>query len=177
MVLMIWNPARLPPEWTLERLLAKHFSDPFNPDVANTFFHSGQIESWGRGIERMVQTCLDEGMAAPVFKVEPDGVWVTFEFLPPHGAASAKTTVETRVETTVETRVKVPDESTSGTQIRTPQRILATLEANPQLTLSEMAVLLDKSLSAIERATAKLVKEGKLRFVGPKKGGRWEVLK
>jgi ATP-dependent DNA helicase RecG len=167
--LMIWNPARLPPTWTLERLLAKHTSDPFNPDMANTFFRSGQIESWGRGIERMVQTCLDAGMAAPVLKVEADGVWVTFEFLPPVVPASNKTPVETPVETPVK---RYP-----STKLRTPQKIVAALEVNPQLTLAELAGAMDKSLSAMERATAKLVKEGRLRFVGPKKGGRWEVLK
>jgi ATP-dependent DNA helicase RecG len=154
--LMIWNPARLPPTWTLERLLAKHTSDPFNPDMANTFF-------------RMVQTCLDAGMGAPVLKVEADGVWVTFEFLPPVVPASIKTQVKTPVKTPVK---RFP-----STKLRTPQKIVAALEVNPQLTLAELAGAMDKSLSAMERATAKLVKEGKLRFVGPKKGGRWEVLK
>jgi len=31
-------------------------------------------------------------------------------------------------------------------------------------------------LSAVERASAKLVKQARLRYVGPRKGGRWEVL-
>ncbi|MCD6396552.1 MAG: hypothetical protein J7L71_03350 [Spirochaetaceae bacterium] len=29
----------------------------------------------------------------------------------------------------------------------------------------------------VERASSKLVKDGKLKFVRPKKGGYWEVLK
>jgi ATP-dependent DNA helicase RecG len=45
------------------------------------------------------------------------------------------------------------------------------------MTLAELAAKIGKSLRAVERATARLVKEGKLRFVGPRKGGRWEVLK
>jgi hypothetical protein len=32
---MIWNPGQLPPDWTLEKWLGKHASQPFNPDVAN----------------------------------------------------------------------------------------------------------------------------------------------
>jgi ATP-dependent DNA helicase RecG len=35
--LMIWNPGELPPTWTIDKLLAKHASIPFNPDVANVF--------------------------------------------------------------------------------------------------------------------------------------------
>ena len=158
--LMIWNSGSLPPEWTVERLLSKHASAPFNPDVANTFFRSGQIEQWGQGIERMVGACLDAGQPSPILQVESVGVWVTLPFAPAHIAASRKP-----VETPVKARVK------------TPEQILAALNTRPDLTLAELASSIGKSLSAIERATAKLVKEKKLRFVGPKKGGRWDVLK
>lgn len=44
------------------------------------------------------------------------------------------------------------------------------------MTLAEVAATIGKSLSAVERASAKLTKEGCLRYVGPRKGGRWEVL-
>lgn len=62
------------------------------------------------------------------------------------------------------------------TPVKTPERILAILTENPTMTLAEVAQSIDKSLSAVERAGAKLVKEGKLRYVGPKKGGHWEVI-
>src|SRR5690606_20666959 len=48
--LMIWNEGQLPENWTIETLLDKHSSKPYNPDIANTLFRSGYIESWGRGI-------------------------------------------------------------------------------------------------------------------------------
>ncbi len=34
------NPGHLPEGWTLEHLIAKHASRPFNPDIANVFFRS-----------------------------------------------------------------------------------------------------------------------------------------
>ena len=116
-----------------------------------------------RGIERMVQTCLEAGRPSPVLQVESIGVWVTFPFAPAQ-VTTLRKPVETLVETPVETLAK------------TPEKILAALKARPDLTLAELASSIGKSLSAVERATAKLVKEEKLRFVGPKKGGRWEVL-
>jgi len=51
------------------------------------------------------------------------------------------------------------------------------LRENPGFSLAEVADHIGKSLSAVERATAKMVKEGRLQFVGPKKGGHWQVLK
>ncbi|MBS0308775.1 MAG: winged helix-turn-helix transcriptional regulator, partial [Proteobacteria bacterium] len=74
---------------------------------------------------------------------------------------------ETPVET--ETPVEMP--------LKTPEQILALLAANPNLTLSELALAIGKSTSAVERAAAKLVKEGRLRHVGPTKAGHWEILK
>ncbi|MBK8386176.1 MAG: winged helix-turn-helix transcriptional regulator [Candidatus Accumulibacter sp.] len=62
------------------------------------------------------------------------------------------------------------------TRVKTPEKILAALKARPDLTLAGLASSIGKSLSAVERATARLVREEKLRFVGPKKGGHWEVL-
>jgi ATP-dependent DNA helicase RecG len=55
--LVIWNPGQLPEAWTLDDLQQKHPSQPFNPDIANTFFRAGEIEAWGRGIERIFEAC------------------------------------------------------------------------------------------------------------------------
>jgi len=44
------------------------------------------------------------------------------------------------------------------------------------LTLAEVAETIGKSLSAVERASAKLVKAGRLKYVGPRQGGHWEVI-
>lgn len=78
--LMLWNPGQLPENWTLEKLLGKHESIPYNPEIANAFFRAGLIESWGRGIERIVETCKKESYPIPEWKVEPNGLWVVFTF-------------------------------------------------------------------------------------------------
>jgi ATP-dependent DNA helicase RecG len=80
--LLVWNAGQLPPAWTVARLLGKHPSVPFNPDVANTVFRAGQIESWGRGIERMLQVCRAAGAPDPVLRHEETGLWVEFRLLP-----------------------------------------------------------------------------------------------
>nr|WP_280639602.1 Fic family protein [Aeromonas veronii] len=75
-----------------------------------------------------------------------------------------KMRVEMKVETQVEKRTK------------TPQVILAELTTEPTITLKQVAERIGKSTSTVERAVAVLVKDGRLRFVGPRKSGRWEVL-
>ena len=41
-----WNAGQLPENWT---------SSPYNPLIANAFFRSGDIESWGRGYKRILE--------------------------------------------------------------------------------------------------------------------------
>ncbi|MEH8123728.1 Fic family protein [Aeromonas veronii] len=75
-----------------------------------------------------------------------------------------KTRVESQAKMQVEMRVKTPD------------LILGVLAADPTLTLKQVAERIGKSTSTIERAVSVLVKVGRLRFVGPRKGGHWVVL-
>ena len=161
--LMIWNPGQLPPDWTLAKLLGKHASLPFNPDVANAFFRAGWIESWGRGIERIQHACQQAGAPAPELSLDHGGLWVTFHFPPAVAGALEKTPVETLGETPVETPLKTPDQ------------ILRLLRQQPTLTLAAVAQAIGKSTSAVERAVAGLVKSGKIRRVGSTKKGRWEL--
>lgn len=78
-------------------------------------------------------------------------------------AIAAETPVKKTVKTTVEKRG------------RTPEAILSTFRSQPELTLAEVAEVIGRSLRTVERAAAKLQAEGRLRYLGPKKGGRWEV--
>lgn len=155
---MIWNPGQLPPDWTVAQLVGKHSSQPFNPDVANAFFRAGLIESWGRGIERMMEACAAAGTPGPEFMAEATGLWTVFRFLPEHVL---------RV-TAQETSVK--------TSVKTPVRILELLYENPEMTLDDVAQVIGITARSVQRASAKLVKEGRLRYVGPSRGGHWEVL-
>lgn len=78
--LTLWNPAVLPEGWTQETLLAPHSSRPFNPEIANAFFRVGEIEAWGRGIERIYEVCREEGNPLPELKYEAGGLWLEFPF-------------------------------------------------------------------------------------------------
>ena len=56
-------------------------SRPYNPDIANAFFRAGEIEAWGRGIERIVEACKGTGTPEPQFKYDGGGLlWTTFFF-------------------------------------------------------------------------------------------------
>lgn len=76
--IIFWNEGSLPENWTTEQLRHKHPSKPFNPDIANAFFRSGYIESWGRGTLKMIKECIDAGILPPSFNYDFSGFMVEF---------------------------------------------------------------------------------------------------
>lgn len=58
---------------------------------------------------------------------------------------------------------------------KTPQKILAAIYENPFVSTQEMADMFGVERSTVARAVAKLKASGKLRRVGPDKGGHWEA--
>ncbi|AZI19903.1 winged helix-turn-helix transcriptional regulator [Chryseobacterium taklimakanense] len=78
--LIIWNEGELPEDWTVAKLKVKHPSRPYNPDIANAFFRSGLIESWGRGTIKILNEAKAAKTPAPVFKYDDSGFYVIFNF-------------------------------------------------------------------------------------------------
>ena len=76
--IMMWNEGSLPDNWTIEKLLSKHPSKPYNPDIANTFFRGGYVEAWGRGIEKITSQCVEAGLPVPLFNIEGSDFWTIF---------------------------------------------------------------------------------------------------
>ena len=149
--LMIWNPGVLPQDWDVAKLLAKHASQPFNPDVANTFFRAGMIESWGRGIERIMDSCLEAGNPAPELRYETTGLWIVFNFL--SGQTLGKTTQ------------------------KTTQKILTVLQATPHASRADIAKQLgDITEDGVKYQLNKMKRDGLIERVGPAKGGHWKIL-
>lgn len=56
------------------------------------------------------------------------------------------------------------------------EKILALLRAQPNLAARELAAHLDLTPRAVEKKIRKLKEQGRLRRVGPAKGGYWEIL-
>jgi len=76
--IIFWNEGQLPENWTIEKLLTKHPSKPYNPDIANSLFRSGYIESWGRGTLKMINECIQFGIPKPKYFYDISGFWVEF---------------------------------------------------------------------------------------------------
>jgi ATP-dependent DNA helicase RecG len=153
----MWNAGDLPQDWTIDTLMQKHNSEPHNPSIAAPFFLAGYIESWGRGIEKIIEESQKFNGITPQFRWL-NGLWVEFYF----------NNTPNKIEDT-ETRVK--------TRVKTREKILEFISANPNITNQELADILELTVKGIEWQIKKLKEDGKLERIGGAKGGHWEILK
>ena len=61
-----------------EMLSRDHPSILRNPLIAGAFHRTGAVEVWGRGTNRVIEACLEHGIAPPEFSEQAGVVTVTF---------------------------------------------------------------------------------------------------
>ena len=72
-----WNSGQLPENWTTDKLFESHPSSPYNPLIANAFFRSGDIESWGRGYKRILEAVSSYKLLPPKLEML-SGLMITY---------------------------------------------------------------------------------------------------
>jgi ATP-dependent DNA helicase RecG len=175
--LHIWNPAVLAEDWTLDRLLKPHSSRPYNPLVANTFFRAGEIEAWGRGIQRIFDACREAHTPKPVLTLQSSDLWLEFPFSKTYlQAVDVAESSNDSLDTMTRASGKGSGKSSGKGSGKTSDRILIMLTNDPHLTIPELAETLQLSTRAIEKQINRLQSINRLRRIGPAKGGHWKVV-
>ena len=168
--LEIWNCGILPEEWTISNLLGKHRSRPYNPDIANVFFRAGEIEAWGRGIERIIAACKTTGSPAPEFQYEGGGLWTTFYFSENY-QKKLLSLIQKRPESDQKATRKRPESD----QKRQEDAIIELIKENPSISRKEIASFLNIHDSSVKRRLDSLQGRNIILRVGPAKGGYWKI--
>jgi len=148
-----------------------HQSIPFNPSIAEVFFRAGFVESWGRGIDTIVDLSLSYGNEAPRFSNELGGLEVNFfsqkiaDYLPDKSSGNTQILKE---EGSGKMPGKMPGKSS--------RMMLKKMASNPNITIPELANNLGLKIRTVEKKIKNLKDNGLLERVGPAKGGYWKVL-
>lgn len=161
----ISNSCMLPKDWTVDTLMQRHRSVPFNPSIANAFYRAGYIEAWGRGIQKMFEACRALGTPDPEYTILGNDLTVKLTAL-----ASSKGSL-----------FKVPkghDDTLDDTLENVlNNKILALLEKNAKLTQEEISLQTGSSIATIKRAMKQLTDDGFIVREGGKRYGYWKINK
>lgn len=150
----IYNPGEFPEGYRPEDFIkGKERSILRNPRIAEALFESKDIERWGSGLKRISDECAKSGVHVE-FPVLKSGFLVIFHRTP---ALTHSTVVKT-----------------VG---KTADRIMALIKGTPRITREELARSTGLSVRGVEWNLEQLRARGRIRRVGSRKAGRWEVLK
>jgi ATP-dependent DNA helicase RecG len=154
---IVYNDGRLPDSWTVDNLLRKHRSRPYNPKIAYAFYRAGYIETWGRGIERITEACKAAGKRDPLFEVMPGEISVTFF---------------TDISSVPKDTVKDTDKDTVND---TQEQMLQLLHANPRTTAKMISAELGINERNVKKNIRTLKDMGLIERVGSDRSGQWIV--
>lgn len=162
--LYISNDCILPSGWTVETLMGKHRSKPFNPNIANGFFRAGFIETWGRGIEKICEACRNYGTTLPEYTVYPEDIMIKFEAL-----NTAKNIAKNIAKNTANSSKNKIEENTPI--------VLEFLRQYPKTTQKNIIENLNISKRTLERIISLLKEDGYIERIGNNRSGYWKILK
>lgn len=74
----IENPGSFPSGWDMDKIKSEHGSKPRNPLIADTLYVRKVLESWGRGINLMIEECKKANLPEPEFQITEDEVKIIF---------------------------------------------------------------------------------------------------
>jgi len=153
---IIYNDGGLPSGWTIDDLKKTHRSQPHNPLIAGAFFRSGQIESWGRGIEKITEACEFEGKPSPEIEIKYGREFsIAFPF---------------------DVKIAVIDQNTAKpAESATLSTILRLLSANPRTTIKAISAEMGINERNIKKNIKTLKDAGRVERVGSNRKSYWVV--
>jgi ATP-dependent DNA helicase RecG len=161
--LILWNEGRLPEDFTIETLLGKHPSRPYNKNIADVFFKAGFIEAWGRGIAKIINGFTKNNLPAPVFQATMGGILVTVK----RGAPMINESKE---------HVNVTEDVTEDVTVNRLESVLSLIRNDNAITTTKLAQLLNVTRRTIARDVENLKDAGKIRRIGSDKSGFWQIV-
>jgi len=165
--IVIYNTGGLPNGWTIQTLMSTHGSNQRNPMIAGGFFRSGMIESWGRGIGKIIESCQEEGKPSPNFDTTGADMMVTL-FSNNEKSDISENGIYTDAGIGINIGIKDGINETQG-------KIIALITANPNITAEQISEEIGISKRNVESNISKLKKNRVIEREGARKTGRWIV--
>ena len=174
---LIYNDGRLPENWTEKDLFSPHTSMPYNPLIAGTFFRSGQIEAWGRGIEKITLACKSWNKPEPFYRIRSNEVMIGFDAdvaVVENGNGIAENGKKFG-ENGVEFGKKFGENGEEFGENHTKEKIIALMLEKSTISAKAIADKIGITLRAVEKNIRSLKDAGLIERIGPAKGGHWVI--
>ncbi len=138
---------------------------PRNNLLFGLFQRMDLVEQAGTGIARIKNEMRDYHLPPPAIEIDENWFVISFE--------RPKDSLEERIK---KTREKGLGERLGERLGETQYKIIELMKNNPSITIIQMSKIIGISTTAIEKNIAKLRELGLIQYVGPARGGHWEII-
>ena len=146
-----YNPGGLYGDLTEQELLKFNYQPQArNKLIAKAFKEIGKVERYGSGVKRIFTICENYGIIPPQINTKPNSFEVILY-------KARKTDLKTDLKTE-------------------ELEIIKCINDNKYITIPEIAIVIQKGLSATKVKINKLKELNIIKRIGPAKGGHWEVI-
>ena len=121
------------------------------------------LEAWGRGIKLIMEECAKAKLPEP--QIVSEGGYTKTVFMRPNG----------RNETTQKATPRAGLKTGLKTGLKRRDAIMEWLRSQPSITIEELMAKTGLSRNGIRWNLNQLKAAGRIRRVGPDRGGHWEV--
>lgn len=177
----VWNDGKFPEEISSQNLFEKHYSKPYNPLIAQTFFKAGFIESWGRGFEKIKKECEEHNTPIPEIKIKKSGVMVKcnpskiyINLLDDIKSENVRENVRKNVRKNVHKNFEI---NNAEHLTKVEKQILKIIVENPEITQVNIAIKIKTTPKTVQRRIATLKEKNIIERVGSKRKGYWKLIK
>ncbi|WP_303016238.1 ATP-binding protein [Holdemania massiliensis] len=154
----ISNDCVFPIGWSVDTLMERHRSQPYNPNIANGFFRAGYVETWGRGIEKICEACKNHGVPGPEYKLNLEDIMVKFTTLINDDIPKDQYgTLDGTLNGTLEEKIKI------------------VIKEKPQIKQSQIALIIGCSERKVKRLMKTMQEKRTIERVGGRRSGQWIV--
>ena len=167
----VWNDAIFPEELKNKNLFEKHYSKPYNPLIAQTFFKAGFIESWGRGFEKIKDECKKYNVPLPNVEINNDGVML--KCIPSKTYIKVLNGMNTKNSNSNFANNFTDNFTNRFTDIEI--KILESIKNEPTISQARLSEKIGVSKRTITNNMNNLQRRQLIKRVGNNKSGYWEI--
>ncbi len=150
-----------PEELTIDQLFQTHESFPRNPLIADICYNAGYIDSWGHGVEKIIESCNEYQLPVPNIFERSGGIVMELRKSP---------------EKSPEKGLGNELGKGLGNELgNLKDQILCEMKNNPIVSGVQLAKILSISTTAVEKSIKQLRKEGRIKRIGGTRG-HWIVI-
>ena len=157
-------------------IITENCPDYRNPFIAEAMKVLGYVNRFSRGVYRVQKELMENGNGEAIFDFSLITAFRVIEKASEKYFELGFGVEESSQNFSMGNAGEIENKSSKKSSKKSSEKILTAIIANSNITIQELVDSIGLSSAGIRKNLDKLKNQGKIRRVGPDKGGHWEII-